>query len=161
MYTIFFTINCVEQLTIFKTFVNQLQCEQLLIFCLKVKLLKNNFQYTYSRWVSIFEQLSLFDKLLDMCQPVVIFVLTAFFELLQFEQLNISLLNNFHSRLKKNIFSKQCHFKNRSQNDLFSKDWTFLFKIIFEETTSQVWRNVIWSNNLSQIVSSNRKCLLT
>ena len=49
MYTIFFTINCVKQLTFFKTFVDQLQFEQLLIFCLKVKLLKYDFQYTYRR----------------------------------------------------------------------------------------------------------------
>ncbi len=111
MYTIFFTINCVKQLTFFKTFVNQLQCEQLLIFCLKVKLLKKNFQYTHSRWVSIFEQLSLFDKLLDMCQPVVIFVLTAFFDLSQFEQLNISLLNNIHSRFKKIFFQSNAILK--------------------------------------------------
>ena len=40
MYTIFFTINCVEQLTFFKTFVDQLQFKQLIFFCLKVKLLK-------------------------------------------------------------------------------------------------------------------------
>jgi hypothetical protein len=40
MYTIFFTINCVEQLTFFKTFVDQLQFEQSLIFCLEVKLLE-------------------------------------------------------------------------------------------------------------------------
>ena len=32
----------------------------LLIFCLKVKLLKNNFYYTYSRWFWIFDQLLLF-----------------------------------------------------------------------------------------------------
>ena len=40
MYTIFFTINCVEQLTFSKTFVDQLQFEQLIFFCLKVKLLE-------------------------------------------------------------------------------------------------------------------------
>jgi hypothetical protein len=60
MYTIFFTINYVEQLTFFKTFVDQLQFEQSLIFCLKVKLLKNNFQYMYGRLFLIFGQLSLF-----------------------------------------------------------------------------------------------------
>ena len=49
MYTILFTINCVEQLTFTKTFVDQLQFEQSLICCLKVKLLENNFYYTYSR----------------------------------------------------------------------------------------------------------------
>jgi hypothetical protein len=40
MYTIFFTINCVEQLTFSKTLVDQLQFEQLIFFCLKVKPLK-------------------------------------------------------------------------------------------------------------------------
>ncbi len=49
MYTIFFTINCVEQLTFFKSFVDQLQFEQSLIFCLKVKLLEINFDYAYGR----------------------------------------------------------------------------------------------------------------
>ncbi len=38
MYTIFFTINCVEQLTFSKTFVDQMQFEQLIFFCLKVEL---------------------------------------------------------------------------------------------------------------------------
>jgi hypothetical protein len=81
-------------MTFFKTFVDHLQNEQLLIFCLKVKLLKTDFQYTYGRWFSIFEQLSLLDKLVNMCRAVVIFVSTALFELSQFpsqfEQLNIS-----------------------------------------------------------------------
>ena len=49
MYTIFFTIHCVKQLTFFKTFVDQLQFEQSLICCLKVKLLENNFYYMYGR----------------------------------------------------------------------------------------------------------------
>jgi hypothetical protein len=40
MYTIFFTINCVEQLTFSKTFVDQLQFKQFIFFCLKVKLLE-------------------------------------------------------------------------------------------------------------------------
>jgi hypothetical protein len=44
MYTIFFTINCVEQLTFSKTFVDQLQFKQLIFFCLKVKLLEIHVQ---------------------------------------------------------------------------------------------------------------------
>ena len=40
MYTNFFTINYVEQLTFSKTFVDHLQFEQLIFFCLKVKLLE-------------------------------------------------------------------------------------------------------------------------
>jgi hypothetical protein len=60
MYTIFFTINCVKQLTFFKTFVHQLQFEQSLNFCLKVKLLENKFYYTYGRGFLIVDQLSLF-----------------------------------------------------------------------------------------------------
>jgi hypothetical protein len=88
MYTIFFTINCVEQLTFFKAFVDQLKFEQTLIFCLKVKLLDIIFQYTYGRWFLIFDQLSRFWHLLKWCRVVVF--LWVFFELLQFEQLNIS-----------------------------------------------------------------------
>ena len=42
MYTIFFTINCVEQLIFSKTFVDHLQFEQLKFFCLKVKLLESS-----------------------------------------------------------------------------------------------------------------------
>ncbi len=41
MYIIFFTINCVEQLTFFKTFVDQLQFEQLLIFLPKSETARN------------------------------------------------------------------------------------------------------------------------
>jgi hypothetical protein len=40
MYTIFVTINCVEQLTFSKTIVDQLQFEQLIFFGLKVELLE-------------------------------------------------------------------------------------------------------------------------
>ncbi len=70
MYTIFFTINCVEQLTFSKTFVDQLQFEQSLICCLKVKLLENNFYYTYGRWVLIFNQFSLFLSTARRSRPV-------------------------------------------------------------------------------------------
>jgi hypothetical protein len=42
MYTIFFTINCVEQLIFSKTFVDHLQFEQFIFFCLKVKLLESS-----------------------------------------------------------------------------------------------------------------------
>jgi hypothetical protein len=54
MYTIFFTfINCVEQLTFFKTFVDQLQFEQLLIFLSKSETAQNtctadDFQFSTS-----------------------------------------------------------------------------------------------------------------
>ena len=80
MYTIFFTINYVEQLTFFKTFVDQLQFEQSLIFCLKVKCSKS-ILITCTRTADDFQFLSschFFDKLLDMCRPVVIFVSTTF-----------------------------------------------------------------------------------
>ncbi len=40
--SILFTINCVEQLTFSKTFVEQLQFEQLIFFWLKVKLLESS-----------------------------------------------------------------------------------------------------------------------
>jgi hypothetical protein len=42
MYTIFFTINCVKQLTFSTTFVNHLIFEQLIFFRQKVKLLKSS-----------------------------------------------------------------------------------------------------------------------
>jgi len=42
MYTIFFTINCVEQLTFSTTFVDHLIFEQLIFFRLKVKLLESS-----------------------------------------------------------------------------------------------------------------------
>ncbi len=95
MYTIFLTINCVKQLTFFKTFVGQLQFEQSLIFCLKVKLLENNFYYTYGRWFLIFNQLSLFFNVCSNCFEQLYFCVDHFFELLQFEQLNISQIKSF------------------------------------------------------------------
>ena len=50
MYTIFFTINCVEQLTFSKTFVEQLQFEQLIFFWLKVKLLESS-KFPKINWI--------------------------------------------------------------------------------------------------------------
>jgi hypothetical protein len=41
MYTIFFSINCVEQLTFSKTFVDQLQFEQLMFFLSKSETAQN------------------------------------------------------------------------------------------------------------------------
>ena len=96
MYTIFFTINCVEQLTFFKAFVDQLKFEQTLIFCLKVKLLDIIFQYTYGRWFLIFDRFSLFCQLLNLRRAVDIFMSTSFFELSNFEQLIISRLLPFY-----------------------------------------------------------------
>ena len=60
MYTIFCTINCVEQLTFSKTFVYQLQFEQLIFFCLKVKLLEIHVrQMIFDFWAV--------DKKSDIC----------------------------------------------------------------------------------------------
>ena len=70
MYSIFFTIKCVEQLTSFKTFVDQLQFEQSLICCLKVKLLKKNLYYTYGRWLFL-TSFHYFWHLLKLCWAVV------------------------------------------------------------------------------------------
>jgi hypothetical protein len=50
MYTIFFTINCVEQLIFSKTFVDHLQFEQLIFFCLKVKLLESSW-FAKINWI--------------------------------------------------------------------------------------------------------------
>ncbi len=60
MYTIFFTINCVKQLTFSKTLVDQLQFEQLTFFCLKVKLLEIHV------WQMIFDFRAV-DKKSDIC----------------------------------------------------------------------------------------------
>jgi hypothetical protein len=88
MYAIFFTINCVEQLTFYKTFVDQLQFEQLIFFLSKSETARNT--HTADDFY-IFNQFSLFCQLLDASRAVDIFVSTSFFELSNFEQLIISL----------------------------------------------------------------------
>ena len=60
MYTIFFTINCVEQLTFSKTFVNHLQFKQLIFFWLKVKLIE-------SSWFPKIKRIQPVDKKSDIC----------------------------------------------------------------------------------------------
>jgi hypothetical protein len=83
MYTIFFTINCVEQLTFSKTFVDQLQFEQLIFFCLKVKLLEKHV------WQMIF-YFQPVDKISDICSNGVEQMkdcVDHFFEQMNFKQL--------------------------------------------------------------------------
>jgi hypothetical protein len=87
MNTIFFTINYVEQLTFYKTFVDQLQFEELIFFCLKVKLLEIHVRQMIFFFLTSFH---FFSQLLNLHQAVDIFVLSSFFELSKFEQLIIS-----------------------------------------------------------------------
>ncbi len=74
MYTIFFTINCVEQLTFYKAFVDQLQFKQLIFFCLKLKLLEIHvrqmifdFQPVFTFFVNC---LTCVEQLIFLCRPV-------------------------------------------------------------------------------------------
>jgi hypothetical protein len=83
MYTIFFTINCVEQLTFYKTFVDQLQFEQLIFFLSKSETAQNT-RTADDFWFST--SFHFFCQLLDLRRAVDIFVSTSFFELSQFEQ---------------------------------------------------------------------------
>jgi hypothetical protein len=91
MYTIFFTINCVEQLTFFKTFVDKLQFEQSLIFLSKIETARNTHTaHDFQPVVNFF----------DICSNGVeqlFFLSSSFFKLSQFEQLNITRLE------KKNV----------------------------------------------------------
>jgi hypothetical protein len=87
MYNIFFTVNCVEQLTFYKTFVDQLQFEQLIFFCLKVKLLKIHVRQMIFDFPQVF---TFFVNCSTQCRAVDIFVSTSFFELSNFKQLIIS-----------------------------------------------------------------------
>ena len=87
MYTIFFTINCVEQLTFSKTFVDQLQFEQLICFLSKSETAWNT-RTADDFWFST--SFHFFCQLLDLRRAVDIFVSTSFFELSNFKQLIIS-----------------------------------------------------------------------
>ena len=79
MYTIFFTINCVKQLIFSKTFVDHLQLEQLIFFCLKVKLLKSSWSYSLTG----FRRLSSNNKIVS----------SRFFKQTNFEQMIMTRLN--------------------------------------------------------------------
>ncbi len=86
MYTIFFTINCVEQFTFSKTFVDHLQFEQLIFFWLKVKLIE-------SSWSPKINRIQPVDKKVTFAQMVSSswkIVSTSFFEQTNFEQLIMS-----------------------------------------------------------------------
>ena len=88
MYTIFFTINCVEQLTFYKTFVDQLQFKQLIFFWSKSETARNT-RTADDFWFST--NFHFFCQLLDLRWAVDIFVSTSFFKLSNFEQLIFSL----------------------------------------------------------------------
>jgi hypothetical protein len=55
MYTIFFTINCVEQLTFFTTFIDHFIFEQLIFFRLKVKLLESSL-FPKINWIRVVDK---------------------------------------------------------------------------------------------------------
>ena len=116
MHTIFISIDCVEQLTFFKIFVDHLQFEQSLIFCLKVKLLKIHVrQMIFNFWPVV--------NFFDICSNGVeqlYFCVEQFFELLQFEQLNITLVIS-----SKITFSKTTSKIRRSY--FFLTKWFYLW----------------------------------
>jgi hypothetical protein len=102
MYTIFFTINCVEQLTFSKTYVNQLQFEQLIFFCLKVKLLEIHIRQMIFDFRPV-------DKKVTFAQMVSSkwkIVSTSFFEQTNFEQLILSQQKILISALTNSSFEK-------------------------------------------------------
>jgi hypothetical protein len=73
-YTIFFTINCVEQLIFYKIFVDQLQFKQLIFLCLKVKLLKIHVRQNIFDFRPVFTFFvnwsTCVNQLIFLCQPV-------------------------------------------------------------------------------------------
>ncbi len=83
MYTIFFAIYCVEQLTFSKTFVDQLQFEQLIFFCLKVKLLKIHVRQMIFDFQPVDKKVT-FARMVSSKWKI---VSTSFFEQTNFEQL--------------------------------------------------------------------------
>ncbi len=74
MYTIFFTINCVEQLIFYKTFVDHLQFEQLIFFWLKVKLIESSWFPKINRIRPVDKKSDIcsngVDQLIKLCRPV-------------------------------------------------------------------------------------------
>jgi hypothetical protein len=95
MYTIFFTINCVEQLTFFKTFVDQLQFEQLIFFLSKSETARNTRTADDFSWFLIFEQLTKKIIIARMVSSNNKIVSSRFFEQSNFEQMIMTqLLHN-------------------------------------------------------------------
>ena len=88
MYTNFFTINYVEQLTFSKTFVDHLQFEQLIFFCLKVKLLEIQVRQIFFDCGPFFTFLS-FARMVSSNNKI---VSSRFFEQSNFEQMIMTLL---------------------------------------------------------------------
>jgi len=133
MYTIFFTINCVEQLTFYKIFVDQLQFEQLIFFLSKNATARNT-RTADDFWFST--SFHFFCQLLDLRRAVDIFVRTSFFELSNFEQLIISLFATCYlcHILVKQLFGESAlwktdaklNIKNNFKNFRFYLDYIFL-----------------------------------
>jgi hypothetical protein len=110
MYTIFFTINCVEHLTFSKTFVDQLQFEQLIFLCLKVKLLESSWSPKIN-WIRPVDKKVKFAWIMLSSWKI---VLTAFFELSNFEQLIMSRIDVMYSP---SIHWLHCNISNHSHKD--------------------------------------------
>jgi hypothetical protein len=105
MYTIFFILNCVEQLTFSKTFVGHLQFERWYFFDQKW----NWSNPVDSQRLTGYHQLTKKWHLFKWCRPVDKIVATSFFEQWNFEQLIMS--QCFHQ-----IFSKSCSLKCSSKS---------------------------------------------
>jgi hypothetical protein len=116
MYTIFFTINCVEQLTFYKTFVNQLQFKQLIFFLSKSETAWNTCTADDFLFLTSFHFIC---QLLDLHWAVDIFVSTSFFELSNFEQLSISQIS------KKLFLNIKKNNNNKSVKDIVCLSFIF------------------------------------
>ncbi len=129
MYTIFFTINGVEQLKFFKTFVDQLQLSSHYFFC---NCSKTNF---ITGTVDDF-------RVLTSC----IFVSTSFFELLQCEQLNITRLDklifgdNLRHPLRQTTLTNGDRFTvSQYSSETETKNLVWKRKSIFQSNKKSIW----------------------
>jgi hypothetical protein len=100
MYTIFFTINCVEQLIFSKTFVDHLQFEQLIFFCLKVKLLKSSSSPKIN-WIRAIDKKNIIARTVSSNNKI---VSSRFFEQSNFEQMIMTVGNVFRLPIRQNKF---------------------------------------------------------
>jgi hypothetical protein len=98
MFQTFNFFKC-EQLTFFNVFVEQLQCEQLIIFGLKISSAQNDF-------LGFFQAVSFFWNLLEQCLSIEILVSSSFLEQMNFEQL-ILLLFNFKCTIIECLISRK------------------------------------------------------
>jgi hypothetical protein len=119
MYTIFFTINCVKQLTFSKTFVDQMQFEQLIFFLSKSETARNTCTADDFSWFLIFEQLTRKNIIAQMVSSNNKIVSSRFFEQSNFEQMIMTLL----------FFSLVFSFLSSFIKFLFLPQWSSLFHV--------------------------------